>query len=293
MTSKKVALVLSGGGAKGAFQIGAEKYAREVKGYRWSVISGVSIGAANGAFLAMGKHDRILEIWNTITPDIIFGKDRTAWHVGRRLLRGSPSLFGNAGIRAFVDEIDPAAMRVELIVGAVSLVTGAFHAFRPSDPGFKEALLASGSLPLVFPPVDVSPDMPSMVDGGTRNVSPLGLVLGNDPDEIVVINCSSAASLPIKEAPKTAIKISQRASEIAMFEIFSNDVGNFLRTNRLVEQAEAAGVALVNANGRRLRRYPITVIEPDERLGETTDFTRAHAKRAFEAGWEKARKIFG
>ena len=33
--NKKTALVLSGGGAKGAFQFAAEKYAREVKGYRW------------------------------------------------------------------------------------------------------------------------------------------------------------------------------------------------------------------------------------------------------------------
>jgi len=29
--TKKIALILSGGGAKGAFQCGAEKYAREVK----------------------------------------------------------------------------------------------------------------------------------------------------------------------------------------------------------------------------------------------------------------------
>ena len=47
----KVALVLGGGGAKGAFQVAAEKYAREVKGYNWSVISGVSVGALNGTIL--------------------------------------------------------------------------------------------------------------------------------------------------------------------------------------------------------------------------------------------------
>ena len=44
---KKIALVLSGGGAKGAFQFMAEKYAREVKGYHWDVIAGVSVGALN------------------------------------------------------------------------------------------------------------------------------------------------------------------------------------------------------------------------------------------------------
>ena len=47
----KVALVLSGGGAKGAFQFTAEKYAREVKGYHWDVIAGVSVGALNGSML--------------------------------------------------------------------------------------------------------------------------------------------------------------------------------------------------------------------------------------------------
>lgn len=290
---KKVALVLSGGGAKGAFQVGAEKYARERKGYRWSIISGVSIGAANGAFLAAGRHARLLEIWNGISPEKIFGKRRTAWHVGRRLLNGSSSLFDNDLIKAIADEIDPADIRIDFIVGAVSLKTGAFHAFRPSDPNFKKALLASGSLPLVFPPVDVSDELPSMVDGGTRNVSPLGLVRGSEPDEIVVINCSSAAALPIAQVPTSAIKISQRASEIAMFEIFSNDVGNFLRMNRLVEQAAKAGVTLTNDAGRPLRHYPLTIIEPDERLGETTDFSQAHVRRAYDAGWEKAKSILG
>ena len=60
----KHALVLSGGGAKGAFQFMAEKYAREVKGYHWDVIAGVSVGALNGTMLAMEKYDRIEEIWD-------------------------------------------------------------------------------------------------------------------------------------------------------------------------------------------------------------------------------------
>ena len=49
--SKKIALILSGGGARGAFQVGAETYARDVKGYHWDIIAGVSVGALNGAML--------------------------------------------------------------------------------------------------------------------------------------------------------------------------------------------------------------------------------------------------
>lgn len=291
--AKKIALVLSGGGAKGAFQVGAERYLRENKGYRWDIISGVSIGAINGAFMAAGAQQRLLELWQKVTPDAVFGKQRSAWQVVRRLLRKRPSLFTDEGIRMFISEIDPAAITCELLIGAVSLLTGEFHVFGPKDPHFMKALLASAALPLIFPPVDIADDMPAMVDGGTRNISPIGTVLDAEPDEIVLINCTSAASLPIAEAPKTALKISQRAFEIAMYQIFANDVGKFVRMNRIAAQAEAAGLTLTNSRGRKLRHYPFTVIEPDERLGETTDFTPAHVRRALEAGWEKAKKVLG
>ena len=68
----KVALVLSGGGAKGAFQFMAEKYAREVKGYKWDVIAGVSVGSLNGTMLAMEKYQRLEEVWKTISNDKIY-----------------------------------------------------------------------------------------------------------------------------------------------------------------------------------------------------------------------------
>jgi NTE family protein len=289
---KKVALVLSGGGGKGAFQVGAEKYAREVKGYRWGVISGVSIGAVNGAFMAMGAHERLEELWQTVTPQMVFGK-RMKWRAGARLARGRPSLFELDGMRKLLLEIDPAKMATELIVGAVSLVTGEFMAFRATDPRFKNALLASAALPLVFPPIDVDPTLKAMVDGGTRNITPIGTVIAESPDEIVVVNCSSRRGLEIKEPPTTALGISQRAFEIAMFQIFQNDLGKFDRMNRLVGQAEAQGATLRNNDGRPFRRVPLHVIEPDDRIGETTDFSRAHAKRAFDAGWEKAKKVLG
>lgn len=290
--AKKVALVLSGGGAKGAFQVGAEKYLREQKGYRWNVISGVSIGALNGAFMAMGAHERLEELWRGITAQQVFGK-RITWRAGASLVRRKPSLFGLDGMNTLLKEIDPAKMAIPLIVGAVSLVTGEFVPFRSDHPEFRNALRASAALPLIFPPVDVSKEHLAMVDGGTRNVTPLGTVLEERPDEIVVINCSSRAALKVKAPPQTAITISQRAFEIAMHQIFSNDIGKFDRMNRLVAQAEAQGFVLRNNDGRPFRRFPLVIIEPDERLGETTDFSKAHAERALEAGWEKARKVVG
>ncbi len=290
--SKKIALVLSGGGAKGAFQVGAERYAREVKGYRWSVISGVSIGALNGAYLAMEQYDRLREVWQTITTEQVFGRPRT-WNIIARIVRGLPSFFDTARFRTYFDEADPEAMTVDLLVGAVSLVTGEYLVFRPGDQGFKRALLASAALPPLLPPVAVRYGLPGMVDGGVRCAHPLGDVLATDPDEIVLINCGGPSTLAIDRAPRAALMISQRSLEIAMHEIFENDIRQFRRINRLVEHADAFGVALRDASGRPYRNIPLTVIGPDGRLGETVDFSQATIRRSIEAGWEQAKKVLG
>jgi NTE family protein len=51
MTQNKIGLVLAGGGAKGAYQVGALKYLSEL-GFDPTIIAGTSIGALNGGFLA-------------------------------------------------------------------------------------------------------------------------------------------------------------------------------------------------------------------------------------------------
>jgi predicted acylesterase/phospholipase RssA len=50
-----VALVLSGGGSKGDFELGAIRYLYEVQGIRPTLIAGTSVGAINGAKLAEGE----------------------------------------------------------------------------------------------------------------------------------------------------------------------------------------------------------------------------------------------
>lgn len=58
-------LVLAGGGAKGAYQIGAWKAMRELN-IRIDAIVGVSIGAINGAMIAQGDYEDTLKLWSGI-----------------------------------------------------------------------------------------------------------------------------------------------------------------------------------------------------------------------------------
>lgn len=62
---KEYGLVLEGGGAKGAYQIGAWKALKEA-GIKIKGVAGVSVGALNGALICMDDLERAEEIWKNI-----------------------------------------------------------------------------------------------------------------------------------------------------------------------------------------------------------------------------------
>lgn len=71
---KGIGLVLEGGGARGAYQIGVVKALYE-HGVEFTSIVGTSIGAINGAYLAQGSFDKIYNMWNTMSFKDLFDVD--------------------------------------------------------------------------------------------------------------------------------------------------------------------------------------------------------------------------
>ncbi|MBK5251233.1 MAG: patatin-like phospholipase family protein [Peptostreptococcaceae bacterium] len=70
----KLGLVLEGGGAKGAYQVGAYKALMEL-GIEIDGIAGTSIGAINGAMIAQGSFERCYDVWHGIRPSTLFDVD--------------------------------------------------------------------------------------------------------------------------------------------------------------------------------------------------------------------------
>ena len=64
-TSRSYALALEGGGAKGAYQIGAWKALREA-GVKIDAVAGTSVGALNGSLIVMGDLEKAENIWENI-----------------------------------------------------------------------------------------------------------------------------------------------------------------------------------------------------------------------------------
>lgn len=119
-----LALVLTGGGARAAYQVGVLRLlAREIPGLLPDVLTGVSAGGINAAFLAARqgpfaeKVERLAEVWGNIRIDQVFRVDlrdlasRTLRWSGRLLSAGkspvepSKSLVDTDPLRVFLERV--------------------------------------------------------------------------------------------------------------------------------------------------------------------------------------------
>lgn len=72
--TKEYGLVLEGGGAKGAYQIGAWKALVE-SGVKICAVAGTSVGALNGALICMGDVQKAEELWKNIAYSKVMDVD--------------------------------------------------------------------------------------------------------------------------------------------------------------------------------------------------------------------------
>ena len=72
--SKEYGLVLDGGGARGAYQIGAWKALAEA-GVKLNAVAGTSVGALNGALICMGDIENAENIWREMTFSSVMDVD--------------------------------------------------------------------------------------------------------------------------------------------------------------------------------------------------------------------------
>ena len=67
------ALVLSGGGSKGSYEIGVWKALRKLH-IKFDIVTGTSIGALNCALITQKSYYKALKLWNTVNLELLFGE---------------------------------------------------------------------------------------------------------------------------------------------------------------------------------------------------------------------------
>lgn len=312
----KRALVLSGGGAKGAFQLGALRYIERVvktenPEFNFDIIAGVSVGALNGVMMAMDKHNELEEIWNTITDEDIYTGSLNMLPAIFRIIFKKRSILGNVPLKKLVNKYvrlnDINHTKHDFRFGVVSLITGEYTSFKTTDfkddENFRSAIIASTIMPIIWEPVTKVSNLnisdlrstlhyTELVDGGLRNISPLGDIIDLDPDEIIIINCSRKEIEWDKASAENIFKIAKRSlTEIAINEIFRSDINHFLDINSIIKQLPGEVKAKKN-NGNPYKYFNSIIIEPDTDLGDTLDFSQNSIQKMISIGYDRAKKAF-
>ena len=315
---RKRALVLSGGNAFGAFQVGALKYLLDQNpSVSWDVIAGVSVGALNGTMMALDRFEELERIWLEISNDKVYkgeadiegfrGKCRVMWRelTKESLLDNSPleqtltKIFDTRDIINHLSEKDR-----KLFIGVVSLVDGKYYAVQPGQftkrpEDFRAAVLASTAIPMYWPPVDlISLDdgtiIKQAVDGGVRNKSPLGDVMTESPEEVVVINCDSY-NVPVRDVDYGGIfRIALRATmEIQHNETFRMDLKEFIRLNEIAKSNKVE--IPIRGEKKLLKPVSITLIQPYvadvEKMGDPFSFSQQDVRNRMEVGRLRAEEF--
>ncbi len=70
------ALVLSGGGAKGAYQIGVWKALKKLN-MKFDIVTGTSVGALNGVLIVQSNYKKAIKIWQKINLKSLFNEETT------------------------------------------------------------------------------------------------------------------------------------------------------------------------------------------------------------------------
>jgi NTE family protein len=291
----KRALVLSGGGSRGAFEVGALEYLVREAGLDFKLFLGTSVGALNAAFLGQARnHSELLQLTQDLKELWLSLKGNHS--IYQRSLLGYfrllfwDALYTPSGLYHIIKEhitlsrlCDPAAV---VKVSAVAQETGElFYADsrRPElRPYLLDYILASASMPLFFPGVAINGK--HWYDGGLRDITPLGAVFEENPDEILVI-----ITYPIKSNLKPALPEQThggalnallRTIDILTSEISANDL----------ELAANINQCHWVFPGRR--QVPIRVVAPEAPLpGEgPLDFNPACIRDSMERGYRAAQK---
>jgi len=226
-----IALVLSGGGAKGAYEAGVAAVLAE-RGLPIRLVAGSSAGALNAAMIADGRVDRLDALWRGLSRDRVYALRTRVFFAG--LLPGwltllaldrAGSLFDPQPLRELIDAtVDLERIRaspVRLLVVTTDLARREPRLF-DNRTLTREALMAAAAVPGAFPAVEV--DGALLVDGGLTGRAPVleALAAGAGVERALVV--MSYAPDERGSPPTTMRRALEEAFEMGMIHQIRRDV---------------------------------------------------------------------
>ncbi|WDV45815.1 patatin-like phospholipase family protein [Clostridiaceae bacterium M8S5] len=201
----QIGLVLSGGGGKGSYQIGAWKAFDEFN-IKFDVIAGTSIGAINGLLMSSVDVKKATNIWLTLEERIGINSCKL---ISELTLQDYNSIYTSFMDPSFCEELveyrgkvnetlidkcinnllDNAKKCENLFVCSTQVKKSPsgefFNIMKMNKEDGKKAILSSTSIPVIFNAVNIGDHY--YYDGGLTNNVPIEPVIQSDCDLIIAV----------------------------------------------------------------------------------------------------------
>lgn len=281
------ALVLPGGGGRGAYQVGVIKALYE-KGLEFDYAFGTSIGGINAALLAQGSLDRLEELWCHIKGRDVFTLP-SAHQIGRLVLGHKLGLLDNRPLeellRREVDLLKLKSSKVKVgwcTTDLCSLETSLITVDEISTHSqLIDVLMATSAIPMAFPPRHIL-GKGLWIDGGLVRNTPMETAIHMGADEIYMVLLHPEK---IDVCPVNMFEVLVRCLDIVLDASARKEIQNAELYNRLLASGSKESKGRKNVN--------IRVFQPKTPVNTTLlEIHPERSRRLIRQGYEEANELF-
>jgi NTE family protein len=279
----KRALVLPGGGGRGAYQVGVVKALRE-KGITFDFAYGTSIGALNATLLAQGDFNRLEELWCHIKGKDIFTLP-SASGIGRLVLGHKLGLLDTTPLEellkreANLQKLKASSTKVGFCTTDLcSLETRLFTSDDiMSTNELIDILMATSAIPMAFPPRHIHGNG-LWIDGGLVRNTPMETAIHMGADEIFMVLLHPEK---INVCPTNMFEVLVRCLDIVLDASARREIQSAELYNRLIAAGSAESAGRKNVN--------IRVFQPRRAVNTTLlEIDPERSRKLIKQGYEEA-----
>jgi len=289
----KKALVLSGGGARGAYQAGVYRCLEEMK---WvpDIICGTSVGAINASAIGSGLNSQeLINLWLDLDQKKVM--KYSFKNAIRQVFKSSFAPIADTAplhhlIREKLDFNKLNASEINVVISAVNILTAELRFFE--NPNLKtEHILASSAIPLFFPWQMIEGE--PYWDGGVMANTPILPAIIRGAEEILVILLSPVGADVFMQAPTNRAEALERLYELYLLGSYKS-IEQGIEFHRELNRPKSAVEHLLSYFKQEYQDVNIRVIAPKVMLGlgSFLNFSREQAETLIGKGYRDALNHF-